>query len=354
MRYSGIDREIGNMSRKKNKNRKIINPPVSEVIPFRQHQEISAVGSNIRTRLRVLVAQVVSGRKAYGELAELIENRAYDEWKRGRFERVIEELQKVSAYFEAMENKNEENTLDLAEVYLLIGQFFQYAERFPESIEWFSKSVLVNDGNSIPYHAMGDSYLKIGNLESAIRCFEQELSIDQGNYFTYLTLAELYDRQGTPEDSEDILKRLLIRDPENIQGLHRLIRHYERFNPSIDVGLLRKRLVSLGGKHTWITAAIRSFHLESEKRHDEAIDFLSKWQAENNGHASPVIHLVKTMLYEISQEANHLRREVGEFIDVCRSRQEVMRGHIEEFESLFGEPHSGRLKRRLQAMDSLP
>jgi|WetSurMetagenome_2_1015567.scaffolds.fasta_scaffold92816_3 tetratricopeptide (TPR) repeat protein len=302
-----------------------------------------------KARLHFLVNCVITGKQAYSDCAEYIELRSYEEWKRGKFEKAIDELRKIAAFFEKLENKNEENAFDLAEVYLLIGQLYQYAEWYPESIEWLSKSVLANDGNSLPYNCMAVSYLKTGNIHNAIRCFEQELAIDEGNYSTYLKLSELYGREGKLEKSEECLKKLLDRDPENIQGLHQLIRHYEKYNPAIDVGLLRKRLLGIAAKHTWTTAAIRAYHLDAEKRFAEALDFLWAWQIENNGRSSPVIHLVKTVLYDELNRDGELKTELVAFIDECHLRQQVMHEYIEEFVLLFGEPHATRLKKKLQA-----
>jgi tetratricopeptide (TPR) repeat protein len=319
------------------------NPGSGDIVPQISERELKKAG------LHFLVNCVVNGKQAYSDLAEYIELRSYEEWKRGKFEKAIDELQKIAMYLEKIENKNEENALDLAEVYLLIGQLYQYAEWYPESIEWLSKSVLANDGNSLPYNCMAVSYLKTGNFHNAIRCFEQEIAIDEGNYSTYLKLSELYGREGKLEKSEECLKKLLNRDPENMQGLHQLIRHYEKHNPAIDVGLLRKRLLGITTKYSWTSAVIRAYHLDAEKHTAEAIDFLSAWQIENNGHSSPVVHLVKTVLYDELNRDHELKTELVRFIDECHSRQLVMREYIEEFVSLFGEPYATRLKKKLQA-----
>ena len=150
------------------------NPGSTDSFPAISEKALKKAG------LHFLVNCVITGRQAYSDLSEYIETRSYEEWKRGKFERAIGELQEIVTFLENIENKNEENALDLAEVYLLIGQLYQYAEWYPESIEWLSKSVLANDGNSLPYNCMAVSYLKTGNYHNAIRCFEQEIAIDEG------------------------------------------------------------------------------------------------------------------------------------------------------------------------------
>ncbi|MBN1129775.1 MAG: tetratricopeptide repeat protein [Chitinispirillaceae bacterium] len=301
-----------------------------------------------RANLQDLCALVISGRQAYSDVAENIENRAYEEWKRGSFEKAVEALKHLAAFLEKLEDKSEESAMDLAEIYQLIGQIYQYAEWYPESIEWLSKAVFVNDRDPLPYHFMARSYIKTGNFHYAIRCFEQELALDEGNYFTYLQLAELYGREGKPGKAEECLKQLLNRDPENIQALHRLIRHYERHSPSIDPGLLRKRLLGLVKKHNWTSAVIRSYHLAAEKKTAEALAFLSAWQLDNSAHPSPVVHLVKAQMYDSLGSERDMAGELAAFVTACHSRQEVMRGYIEEYVALFGEEHAVRLKERLR------
>jgi tetratricopeptide (TPR) repeat protein len=305
-----------------------------------------------KATLEHLCEMVIRCRCAYSDCSEQIENRAYEEWKRGRFEKAVDALVRIASFLETLENKSEENSLDLADVYLLIGQIYQFAEWYPESIEWFSKSVFANDGNSLPYHLMAVSYMRTGNTFNAIRCFEQELAIDEGNYFTYLSLAELYCQDGKLEKSEECLKRLLNRDPENIQALHQLIRHYGLHNPSIDVGLLRKRLLGIDRKHTWTSAVIRSYHLAAEHREAEALDFLSAWQLHTNGHASPVVHLAKAALCNHLGREQEVKDELFSFRDICNSRQEIMRGYVKEFVGLFGEESAMVLKDNLSSVIS--
>jgi tetratricopeptide (TPR) repeat protein len=301
-----------------------------------------------KATLHFLCNQVVTGVMAYGDLAEYIENKAYEEWKRGKFEDAVLELMHMAGFLESIELKNEENTQDLAEVYLLIGQLYQYAEWYPESIEWLSKSVFANDGNSLPYHCMALSYTKTGNFHNAIRCFEQELAIDEGNYFTYLKLAELYNKERRLEKTEDCLKRLLNRDPENVQGLHRLIRHYEQYNPSIDPGLLRKRLLGIDKKNDMTSAVIRSYHLAAGKKPAEALGFLAAWQLNRKGNVSPVFHLVKALFLDELGNEGEMKSEITAFVGACHSRREVMRNYVEEFVDLFGEKPAGRLKQNLR------
>ena len=124
---------------------------------------------------------------------------------------------KVGRFFELMENKNEENCRDLADVYLLIGQIYQYNNSPQESVSWLSKAVVVDDRYDVPYHSLAISCLNMGQTERAIRSLEQEIAVAPGNYYSYLLLADIFEKEGRPVDVEDTLKKLLARDPENIR-----------------------------------------------------------------------------------------------------------------------------------------
>lgn len=285
--------------------------------------------------LHRLCDMVVRCRLAYSDIAEEIENKAYKLWKQGDFDHAVGELERVAAFFEQLPNKSEENTADLANVYFLIGQLYQYAEWYPESIEWLSKSIFADDGDPMPYHCMGISYLRTGNFHNAIRCFEQELSIDQGNYFTYILLSDLYEKEGKLEKAEERLKELLNRNPENIQALHRLIRHYERHNPACDVNLLRKRLLGIGKKCNAAEAAIRAYHLSSQKSYGEAMAMLTAWKMNNS--PSPVLHLTAAYVRGMQKRPGDRSKELATFRELCGGRKEVMDEQVDEFRGLFGD-----------------
>ena len=81
-------------------------------------------------------------------------------------------------------DKNDENSRDLADVYILIGEICQYVNKFRESVEWFKKAAVVADRYAVPFHNLPAAYMELGDRESAVRSLEQEIFLEPGNYFS--------------------------------------------------------------------------------------------------------------------------------------------------------------------------
>ncbi|MCU0609413.1 MAG: tetratricopeptide repeat protein [Chitinispirillaceae bacterium] len=297
-----------------------------------------------RTPLGLLCDLVISCTCSYADLSEFIENKAYDEWRRGNFEAAVAALSRVTVFLEQLENKNEENTRDLADVYLLIAQLYQYADRDRESIDWFLKSISADDGNPLAFHSMGVSYLRCEEIDNAIRCFEQEIALDAGDYATYLELAGLYEQQGKIDIAEKRLDALLERDPENVQGLHALIRHYRKHSPAIDTGLLIKRLLRVKRQCRGIDLVIQSYYLCENKMFDDAHSLLSML----DDHSHPVQRLALAYLLAITKKRRERDAVLAEFRIICRSRQEVIHGHVDAFAAVFGEKIARKISTLLE------
>jgi tetratricopeptide (TPR) repeat protein len=285
--------------------------------------------------LRHLCDCILNCTMDYSEIAVDVENKAYEEWKEGHATHAIEQLKRIIGFLERPLVRNDQVKKDLSDVYFLIGQICQYSGLYAESIDWLSKSMFVDDGNSLSYHSIAESYIKTGNIHQAARSFERELSLDEGNYFTYLELANIYDRDNKPEKAEECLRKLLARDPDNMQGLHRLIHHYEKNNPSINVDLLVRRLLNIERKFSWMEAVIRAYYLSKKNKFNEALDFLSSWEQKNS--ASPVLHCTKAYLYTKLKNARKRNNEIALFKELCRDRQDVIAGYMDEFRNVFGD-----------------
>jgi tetratricopeptide (TPR) repeat protein len=291
--------------------------------------------------LRQLCDSILNCTREYSEIAVSMENKAYEEWKAGHVTFAVEQLKRVVGFLDRPADKNDQAQKDLADVYFLIGQLCQYSGLYSDSIDWLSKSVFIDNGNSLSYHSIAESYIKTGKIHQATRSFERELSLDEGNYFTYIELACVYDRDNKPEKAEECLRKLLVRDPNNMQGIHQLIRHYEKNDPGINVNLLIKRLLHIDKKFSWMEAMIRSFYLFRNGKNSDAIDFLAVWERDN--HPSPVIHCVKAYLFARLKNVRQRRREIDSLKALCKVRQDVIVGHIDEFRNVFGDAAAEKL-----------
>jgi len=304
------------------------------------------------TDFQALCAKVISLEVPYEDVAERIEDLAYLEQGRGDLEGVVGQLERVAHVFESLRNKNEEVSRDLAQVYLLIGQIYQFTGMYGDSIEWLNKSVIVDDMYPVSYHSLAVSYQGIGDTASAVKSLEQEVTVAPGNYYTYLLLAGIYEKNGMDSEFEGVLKRLLERDPDNIQGLHRLIRHYERYAAQVDVELLRHRLLGRAEGLSRIEAVIRAYHLCRAGRHGEALGFLNQWSG-GAPHVS-IIHLAKAHIYGLTHQYSKKRHELSLFKEKNHGRDDVMEIKMQEFASVFGEGAAEKLRQRLRVAYMMP
>jgi len=300
------------------------------------------------TALQSLCADVISMRTPYEDAAEQIEDQAYIEYGRGDLEGAVGQLENVARAFEFMRNKNEEVSRDLAQVYLLIGQIYQFAGMFGDSIDWIKKSIVIDDMHSVSYHILAVSYQSVGDTDSAIKSLEQEITVAPGNYYTYLRLADIYDKSGMADEFEGVLKRLLERDPDNIQGLHKLIRHYERYAAGVDVELLRRRLLVRSEGLSRIEAVVRAYHLCSCGKRGEALAFLDAWS--RGAPDVSIVHLANAHIYGLMQQYSKKRKELSLFKEKNRGRTDVMEIKLTEFALVFGGEAAEKIRRRLKVV----
>ncbi|KMQ50656.1 hypothetical protein CHISP_2507 [Chitinispirillum alkaliphilum] len=294
--------------------------------------------------LSELIGRVIEQKCSYEDLAEEIEDLLYYQCEHGNVENGVDELHKLATFFESLRNKSEEISRDLAQIYLLTGQIFQYAGRFEESILWFKRSIIVDDQFASPYHSLAASYMSVGNTEMAIRCLEQEINVAPGNYYSHLMLADLYEKNQDMCSYENCLKNLLQRDPSNIQGLHRLIHLYETSsNASVD--FLRTRLLRMEKNLNRTEAIIRAYHLCTLCRFDEALEFLGHWSAKSP--EVTIIHLAKAYIYDKLHLFAKKRTELAIFKGKNHAKEEVIATKLREFAAVFGRNSANRLKRRL-------
>jgi len=289
---------------------------------------------------------VLSCAVPYDDVAEQIEDAAYFEYERGGHEHAVKILTGLARFFEGLRNKNEEVSHDLAQVYLLIGQICQYAGKYEESITWINNSIAVDDMYPVSYHSLALAFRSIGDESMSIKSLEQEIRVAPGNYYSYLLLADLYEKNGDFANFEDVLRRLLERAPDNIQGLHKLIRHCERMGGAADVELLRRRLLENDTGLSRIEAVIRAYHLVREGREKEAVEFLEEW-----GEGAPDVsinHLANAYIYGQMGLHAKKRREMSLFRIKNLAREDVMKIKIAEFASVFGEEAAEKIKQSLR------
>ena len=298
-----------------------------------------------RCSLKKLCELVSNNSYPYEDLAELIEDKGYEECMEGHGEKVIQELARLGNFFERIENKNEENTRDLADVYLLAGEFCQCTDKISDSISWFKKAILVDDTYDVPYHSLAMVYISLGETLKAIKSLEQEINVAPGNYFTYLLLVDNYEKKGMNDQVEETLRNLLSRDSDNIQALHKLICFYENRDPNLDMELLRRRLINADKDLVKLDLVIWTYHMCREERYEDALNFLNKRGAESPEIS--IIHLLKGHIYGCVRQYVNKRNELEKLKKLNHGREEFMRSRFDEFCKVFGEKACSRIIKRL-------
>jgi len=291
--------------------------------------------------LEQLCNRVTTMATPFEDVAEFIENRTYSLCVEGHFDQAMGMLTDLSFFFETMPDKNDENCRDLADVYILIGEVNQYVNLFKESLAWFRKAAVVSDMYSIPYHNLATSFIALGEIPDAVKSLEQEIILEPGNYYSFLRLADLYEQQGHNEKEEECLKQLLVRDPENIQALHKLIRHYEELQPDLDVMLLRKRILAISKRFNEIEMVIKAYHFVKSNHLTEALKFVEARMEENP--AMSVLHLLKAFVFGEMHQFTRKKQELAGFKRLCQGKTEYMKNKLEEFEHVFGKKAVVRL-----------
>jgi tetratricopeptide (TPR) repeat protein len=295
--------------------------------------------------LSQLCGLIASYSVAFEDASDFLEDKTYAFCTAGHFEVAKAELTKLARFFEEMPDKNDENSRDLADVYILIGEICQYVNKFRESVEWFKKAAVVADRYAVPFHNLAAAYLELGDRESAVRSLEQEIFLEPGNYFSALRLADLYETQGFNEKAEKCLEAILERNPDNIKALHKLITHYEEKHPEAGVELLRRRLLGIKKDFNEIETVIRTCHLCREKRFDDALTFIAEQFVK--APSMTMLYLLKAhVLGEMHQYARK-KRECIEFKKNCFGKIKFIENKLEEFGHVFGGKAASGLEKVL-------
>jgi tetratricopeptide (TPR) repeat protein len=296
---------------------------------------IAPAGQTPLEKLAHYTLLVSNGKVPYEDCAEEIEDLSYSVCENGDCALVMEHLTNITTFFEKLENKSEEQSRDLADIYLLTGQLYQFKGLYEESINWFRKAVVVDDQYTVSYHNIALSYIKLGEIEGAIRSLVQEVIFSPGNYYSYLILADLYERSQRFSEVEQCLRQLLERDPDNIQGLHRLIKYYRVINPQTDVQLLVRRLLHIKKSFTTVESLIRIFYLCGSGRFTDAHSFLRTWEL--SSPREPFLHLANAYIFEKTSNVPQMNQEIGQFKKLFLKRgSETMRLKVKEFEAIVG------------------
>lgn len=283
--------------------------------------------------------------RSYDELSDQLEDFAYSACIEGDCNNVLQELNKLTRYYQRRKSLDIEAIRDLADIFLLAGDVAAFDGQNDESIEYFRKASFIDENYDRAHHSLAMAYDQIGDLKSATISLERELYLSPGNYFSYLLLADVYERLGEHKNVEAILKKLLDRDTENIKALHKLITHYELVQPDLNVLLLRSRIINSDPKVIKHNLLIWAYHMLKCDYAAETIEFLELLEKDYPGIS--LVNLLKAHIFGQLNQFSMKRRELEEFKRLNYGRGEFMRTKLEEFEKIFGKEEADKIRKKL-------
>lgn len=296
---------------------------------------------------------VVTCSRAYEDVAEHIEEKAYELCSKGKSDKAIEHLAKLVSFYETMEAKNEETLRDLSMIYVLLGELLQMEDRHAESIEWFQKALVSDERQTLPYQSLARSYAAMGEIDRAIRSLEQEIRLSPGNYFSYLLLAQLYEKRGQDHEMEECLERLLVRDPENVQGLHLLIAHHQRRHPGLDIELLRRRLIAVSRKLDQKDLAIWVYHMCAEGK-VAMCDRMLEARTDDDVPLDPALYLLLAHVKMLQGDTKSAQVSLECLVEGFRNRAQALERKLSDFVAVFGETCLEPIRQRLEKIQLEP
>jgi len=292
-----------------------------------------------------LVRLVKTMRVALVDVFEAIEEQAYMLCEAGEFEYVAETLANVAAFYESFEYKNEEIVRDLVDLYILIGEIFQFHQEYQVSLIWFHKASVIDDRNPASYHAMAISHEHMRNVPAMIKCLQYEVCIAPGNYHSYLLLSQKQLLVGDLDGAENTLKLLLERNPDNIDALHQLICVYELQPETVDCRFLRKRIIGRQSPQTLHEKLILSYHLCCMQQFERALHMMQLHSMQYPEHC--IVSLVIAHIYGEAGYSGKKRETLALFRKHTIHRPVMAKSAIEEFEQIFGTAARENLLKRL-------
>lgn len=283
--------------------------------------------------------------KTYEEISDLLEDYAYSACIEGNGKNVLDELNRLSRYYQRRKSLDVESIRDLADIFLLAGEVSAFLGDETESIELFRKAAFTDENYDRAQHSLAMAYSQIGDVKSATICLEREIFVSPGNYFSYLILADMYEKLKENKNVETILKKLLDRDTDNIRALHKLIMHYEKVDPKLNIQLLRSRIINSSPELIKHDLLIWVYHMLKNELANEAVEMLVILENEYPGIS--LINLLKAHVFGSLKLFSKKRRELEEFKRQNYGRSEFMKNKIDEFEKIFGKIEADKIRKKL-------
>jgi len=99
--------------------------------------------------------------------------------------------------------------------HFLLGEFYLFKSRVPESIAEFQKELAINPGDAAAYYKLADAYSRIQKFDDAERLLQRSIWLDATSTGPYILMGKVLEKKGEPELAVRSLRHALAMDPNN-------------------------------------------------------------------------------------------------------------------------------------------
>ncbi len=129
---------------------------------------------------------------------DLLDEKFYEECKRGQETKAIGELQRLINYFESKPLDFTSREI-LAQSYDLMGVILKDEEKLKEAVEYFNKITKIHDCYPGAYWMLGECYTELNEPEKAIKSWKKRLELAPETSDVYFDIADAYEKLGKKE-----------------------------------------------------------------------------------------------------------------------------------------------------------
>ena len=169
--------------------------------------------------------------------------------KKNTYENKLEntlELYKKGNYLEVIkELKILEREINKPEINWYLGHTYFKLHNYSQSLKNIKNFIKKKNKDPINLNFLGEVYLEMNRTDDAIKCFEEAHIIDKKNKPVILNLVKINLNIGNINKSKNLLKSLLIEEPDNYGYLHSLSKIDKKYINEILVDKLEKDIIKL-------------------------------------------------------------------------------------------------------------
>jgi tetratricopeptide (TPR) repeat protein len=118
----------------------------------------------------------------------------------------------------------------LPQANFLLGELAVYRANLDQGVEFLRKEIAINPGFAMAYYMLGEAYTRQLKWDEAIAPLQESIWLNPFFSGPYIVLGKVYLKKGETTNAENMLRRALEMDPNNISGHHLLAQVLQQSN----------------------------------------------------------------------------------------------------------------------------